>query len=58
MEIAQLIRLFDRLRPRSLPGTLHRLAVGVRTAIWAYNPLVLVGHLVQEGGKRLATVLT
>lgn len=52
------IRLSDRPPLRNRLGGLRRATVMAFPAIRAHDLLILVGHLVQEGGKRLTTVLT
>jgi hypothetical protein len=49
--------LLDGSRSRNLLGRLRRLAARALAAIGAYYLGILVGHFVQEGGKRLAAVI-
>jgi hypothetical protein len=51
------VRLLDRLLSRRGLGSLHGLTVNGLAAIGAYNLRILVGHLLKEGGKRLAAVV-
>ena len=44
-------------RSRHRLGSLRRITVAARPAVRAYDLLILVGHFVQEGGKRLAAFL-
>ena len=52
-----LFSLFAASRSAIGLGTLRRSAVQALAAIGAYDLLVLIGHLVQEGGKRLTAVM-
>jgi hypothetical protein len=59
LEIAQLISFFDRSRSRNRLGSLRRTEfVDLAATRAGCNFGILVGHLVEEGGKRLTTVLT
>jgi hypothetical protein len=53
--LVELMSPFDGLRPRNRLGSLRRLAVMAPAATWAYNLGIVIGHFVQEGGKRLPT---
>ena len=55
--VEDLLRFADGSRPSIGLGILRRLAVAALTAIWAHNLGILVGHLVEERGKRLAAVI-
>jgi hypothetical protein len=57
-ESNDLTGLLDGSHPRNRLGSLRRFAVTAPAAIRAYDLGILFGHFVQEGGKRLATVLT
>jgi len=54
---AMLMSLLDRPRPGNRLGSLLGFAVAFSAAIRAYHPGILIGHLVQEGGKRLTAVI-
>jgi hypothetical protein len=47
---------FDRARPRHRLGSLRRFAAMGLTATRAYNLGIVIGHFVQESGKRLTTL--
>ena len=51
------MRLLDPLLSRRRLGSLRGLTVNGLAAIRAYNLRILVGHLLKEGGKRLAAVV-
>lgn len=51
-----LMRPFDRSHPHNRLGSLPRFAVMGFAAIRAHDLGIVIGHFVQEGGKRLTTV--
>src|SRR5208283_4634913 len=55
-QIPSLNSLLDGTRPRHRLGSPRRLAVMVPAAIRADHLGIIVGHLVQESGKRLAAI--
>ncbi len=58
MKAKRLISLFDGPPgPGNRLGSLYRFAVRGLAAIRADDLGILVGHFVQEGGKRLAAVI-
>ncbi len=50
--------LFDGLALSDALASLRRFAVRSLAAIRAHDLGILIGHFVQEGGKRLAAVVT
>jgi hypothetical protein len=50
------MRPFDRSHPHNRLGSLPRFAVMGFAAIRAHDLGIVIGHFVQEGGKRLTTV--
>jgi hypothetical protein len=54
--LSPLMRPFDRSRPSHRLGRLRRFAVMGVAATRAYDLGIVIGHFVQEGGKRLTTV--
>jgi hypothetical protein len=56
-KLGRSICLLNRLRTRNRFGGLIGLAVNASAAIGAHNLGILVGHLVQEHGKRLAAAV-